>query len=88
MDQRAMGKESRSKRVADTLLALFAGLVGFCFAYIVALVPCFDGVSGPYCNVHGYAPAIGGLLALVGAVVVFTWVRRMLRSSNEDAPAA
>jgi len=76
--------QRRATRVADTLLALGGGLIGLFVGYIAALVPCFDGVAGPYCNVHGYAPGVAGLLSLISAVVGFIWVRRILRSSDKE----
>jgi hypothetical protein len=76
--------QPRTTRIADTMLALGGGLVGLFVGYVGALVPCFDGVAGPYCNVHGYAPGVAGALSLITAVVGFVWVKRMLKSSDRQ----
>jgi hypothetical protein len=78
-------KENRPSRLLDTLLALGGGaLPGLLVGEVVAMLPCFDNVPGPYCSVHGGGAVFAGVaLGLVCAVGGFYWVRRALRSANQ-----
>ena len=77
-------KEDHPGRLLDPLLALFAGAVpGFIIGEVVAVLPCFNGVPGLYCSVHGGgAIFVGSVLGLICAVSGFCWVRGILRSSK------
>ena len=78
-------KGNRPSRMLDTLLAFAGGaLPGFVVGEVVAVLPCFDNVPGPYCSVHGGGAIFVGLaLGFACAVGGFYWVRRALRSANE-----